>query len=130
MRPTPNSVYGACDPQGVILLTRLRVGLSHLREHKFKHSFNDTINPLCPCNMEIESTSHFFLHCLNFVTQRLDLMNELIALKPNLQNLDEKSLTNILLFGSKGFDLELNSKILKLSINFILCTKRFEQPLL
>ena len=129
IRPTPNRVYGACDPHGLILLTRLRVGLSHLREHKFKHGFNDTINPLCPCNMEVESTTHFYLHCQNFVTQRLDLMNEIFTLEPNLQNLDEKSLTNVLLFGSKEFGSELNTKILNLSIAFILCTKRFEEPL-
>ena len=68
----PNSVYGACDPDGLMLLTRLRVGLSQLRGHKFKHGFNDTINPFCPCNMEVESTTHFFLHCHNYVMQRLD----------------------------------------------------------
>ena len=28
------------------LLTRLRLGLSHLREHKFKHNFQDTLNPI------------------------------------------------------------------------------------
>ena len=30
---------------GVKLVTRLRIGLSHLREYKFKHSFQDTLNP-------------------------------------------------------------------------------------
>ena len=28
------------------LITRLHVGLSHLREHKFKHSFQDILNPI------------------------------------------------------------------------------------
>ena len=28
------------------MVTRLRLGLSHLREHKFKHSFRDTLNSL------------------------------------------------------------------------------------
>ena len=87
------------------------------------------INPLGPCNMEVESTTHFYLHCQSFVTQRLDLMIEIFTLEPNLQNLDEKPLTNVLLFGSKEFGSELNTKILNLSIAFILCTKRFEEPL-
>lgn len=37
-------------------------GLNYLREHKFKHSFLDTINPLyfCSSTVAVESTSHFF----------------------------------------------------------------------
>ena len=128
MRPTPNSVYGACDPHGLILLTRLRVGLSHLREHKFRHGFNDTVNPLCPCNMEVESVIHFFLHCHNYDLQRLDLMNELFNLAPVLQTFDEKSLSNILLYGSNNFNTKLNSEIINLSLNFIISIKRFEEP--
>ena len=77
----------------------------------------------------IESVTHFFLHCQNFVNQRLDLMNELAFLETNLLNLDENAMTNVLLFGSKEFDCELNTKILKLSLNFISSTKRFEEPL-
>ena len=85
IRPTPNCVYGACDPQGLILLTRLTVGLSHLREHKVKNGFNDAIKPQWPGNMENESTTNFCLHCQNFFTQRLVLMNEIFTLEPDLQ---------------------------------------------
>ena len=61
--PSPNSVFECCNPQEIEFLTRLRPGLSHLREHKFKHSFQDSLNPLCKCSAEVESTSHFLLHC-------------------------------------------------------------------
>ena len=37
------------QPKGLIFLTRLRVGLSYFREHKFKHSFLYTLNPICIC---------------------------------------------------------------------------------
>ena len=33
-------------------LTRLRLGLSHLNGHKFRHNFQDCLNPLCPCSLE------------------------------------------------------------------------------
>ena len=59
-RTIPNSVFGVADIYGIKLLTRLRVGLSHLKEHKCIHNFHDTINPLCSCSLEIESTSLFF----------------------------------------------------------------------
>ena len=52
-------------PKGLKLLTRLRLGLSHLREQKFRHSFNDTIDPFCLCGTNsFETSEHFFLHCL------------------------------------------------------------------
>ena len=50
-RPSPNSVFGIHNPKGIKI--RLRLGLSYFREHKFKHGFQDTINPLC--NLELWS---------------------------------------------------------------------------
>ena len=44
-RPSPASTFRVSKHQGIILLTRLRVGFSHLREHKFRHGFLDTIRP-------------------------------------------------------------------------------------
>ena len=129
IRPLPNSIFNACDPLGIQLLTRLRVGLSHLREHKFRHGFNDVIDPFCPCLMEIESVSHFFLRCQNYINQRNDLMNELSILDPSFVQLDSISLTNLLLYGNKTLTIDINSNILNLSINFIKNTKRFDGPL-
>ena len=60
---TPNSIYNCHDPKVVKVITRLRLGLSYLREHKFKHNFQDSINPLCNCGHDTESTTHFLLHC-------------------------------------------------------------------
>ena len=48
LRPSSNSVFAVRDLNGLKLLTRLRLGLSHLREHKFNHNLYDNINPLCP----------------------------------------------------------------------------------
>ena len=58
-----NSVYNIHDPVGIKYLTRLRLGLSHLNEHKFRHNFQDYLNPLCSCSLEVETTNHCFLHC-------------------------------------------------------------------
>ena len=43
---SPYSVFYGHSPIAICLITRLRFYLSHLREHKFKHSFQDTWNPL------------------------------------------------------------------------------------
>ena len=39
LRPSPNPVYDIQNSLGLCLLTRLRLGLSHLNEHKFNHNF-------------------------------------------------------------------------------------------
>ena len=63
---------------GIKLLTRPRVGLSHLYEHKFHHNFNDTINPFCLCGPnEIEPVEHYLLHCPIYTIQRTTLLNSL-----------------------------------------------------
>ena len=43
----------------------LRLGLSNL--NRFNHNFEDCINPLCSCFLEIEFITHFLLHCHNFI---------------------------------------------------------------
>ena len=49
IRPSPNNIFDIYNPYGIKLLTRSRLGLSHLNEHTFKHGFNHTINPICVC---------------------------------------------------------------------------------
>ena len=60
IQPSPNCLFDINNPKGIKLITRLRFGLGHLREYKFKHKFQDTINHLCNCGQDIESITHFF----------------------------------------------------------------------
>ena len=76
IRPSPNSTFNCHNPKGIKLLSRLRLGLSHLREHKFKHSFQDSLNPFCSCGKgEVETSSHYLLYCSNYLEERLALLN-------------------------------------------------------
>ena len=63
IRPSSNSVFNFENHKGIKLITRLHFDLSHLREHKFKHIFQDTLNPICSCVFDVESTYHYILHC-------------------------------------------------------------------
>ena len=56
IRPSGSSVFTCHNLRGVKLLTKSRLGLSHFREHKFKHSFQDTLNPICSCGNDIETS--------------------------------------------------------------------------
>ena len=77
IRPKPNSFVNCCNLKGIRLITRLRLELSHLREHKVKYNFQNCLNPLCSCGSSIESTSHFFLHCPIFRDKRHTLLSTL-----------------------------------------------------
>ena len=112
IRTSPNSVFSVTDIYGIKLVTKLRVGLSHLREHKSRHNFQDTINPLCSSSLEIESPSHFFLRWQNFITPRTNLMNELRKLDSKILNLDEISLTKLLLYWDSKYENNVNKRII------------------
>ena len=43
-------------------LHRLYVDFSDLNEHRFDHNFACG-SPNCKCNVGVESTIHYFLHC-------------------------------------------------------------------
>ena len=54
MRPCPNSIFDNHNPLGIKFLTKLHLGLSKLHKYKFRHYFQDNLNPLCECGKDIE----------------------------------------------------------------------------
>ena len=129
IRLSLNSVFDICNPKGIKLITRYRLGLSHLREHKFKHSFQDTINPLCNCGQDIESTTHFSLHFSFFFNERRTLLSTIRSLDSKLLDSTDYDLTQTLLFGNTSQTSSNNFKIVNASIDYILSRKRFDKPL-
>ena len=75
IRPSPHSVFNCHNNKGIKYLTRLQLGLSHFREYKFKHSFQDTPNPFCSCDLDFETNLHCFLYCPLFTNQRRTLLS-------------------------------------------------------
>ena len=66
IHPSGSTVFNCHNPRGVKLLTRLRLGLSHLCVQKFKRCFQDSLNPICSCGNDTETSAHFLLQCPNF----------------------------------------------------------------
>ena len=127
--PSQNRVYNWHDPKGIKLLTRLTVGLSHLREHKFKHSFQDTLNLICNCGEDIETASHYLLHCRDYLHERKNLLNTVSCIVPNISDFDNDQLIEILLYGKDDLDNINNTSILDATINYLIETKRFNAEL-
>ena len=129
VRPLPKSIYNIHNPLGINYLTRLRIGFSHLKEHKFRYNFQDSIDPMCSCNSGIETTAHFLLHCPNFNTQRQTLFDKIATIDANILIENENNIINILLFGKPNSEDRFNKQILNAFIAFILSTERFNIPL-
>ena len=130
-RPVASPVYKIQNPSGLKLLTRLRVGQSHLREHKFRHNFNDTIDPYCSCLIgNIESVEHFFLHCPKYISLRSTLFDSLNQNGIFVLPYSNSFLIHLFLYGNDIYDLTSNKNILIFVIKFIVNSKRFDSPLL
>ena len=119
IRSIGNSTYKIYDPLGIKLLTRLRLGFSHLSEHKFRHNFADSLNPLCSCSLETESTLQFFLRCQNYNTLRRVLMTDLKNINDTIMSLNENDLLHVILYGNKNFDNNMNRSMPTATVKFI-----------
>ena len=91
MRPRSNDVFDVSHPKGLIFLTRLRVGISHLIDLKFKQRFLDTLDPNCVCGLDIDTLNHCFLDCPRFTNEKQNLESERII--PNIFRKTDTSIT-------------------------------------
>ena len=105
--------------------------ISHLREHKFRHNFNDIFYPFCLCGTNsIESSEHFLLHCPTFALLRIKLFdnrrNQNILILPFVKS----KIIQILLYGSESYNQTENKIIISSVIEFIVHLGRFDNPLI
>ena len=128
IRPSQNRVYNCDNHEGIELLARLRVGLNHLREHKFNHRFQDTFNPICKCGKDIEITSHYLLHCPDYLQERKTLLNT-TSIAPSILDFDNDRLTEVLLYGKEDLNNINNKSRLDATINYLIESKRFNAQL-
>ena len=125
LRPPKRSVFKITDIVGVRLLTRLRMGFSHLREHKFRHNFSNS--PRCLCGDGDETTEHFLLRCQHFANTRSTLLDQVSdILKTDIKVLPEHRLVEILLYGDNNCNEIANKLIIEATIAFIKLSKRFD----
>ena len=97
--PFPNRTFSSNKTRGIKLLSRLRLGLSHLRDQKFKLSFQDTLNYFCSCGKgEVETNSHSLLHCSNCSQKQLDFLNIIENIDKSILQQSDSKFTNVLLF--------------------------------
>ena len=102
IQPDQSNIYNIFDPQGLKFLTRLRLCLRHLNEHRFRHKFQECMNPLCSCILEIEDTSHYLMHCHHFSHHCIDLMNSVNSVFDNFESLSKNNKKDVLFVHTKS----------------------------
>ena len=121
IRASPNSTFKRDNPREIKLLSRLKLGLSHLREHKFKHSFQDSLNTFCSCGKgEVKTSSHYLFQCSNYLEERLALLNTIKNIEMSTLQQSDSKFTGVLLFGDTSFDKNKNTFIIDATIDYII----------
>ena len=127
-RPTKKKIFGIYDTSGIKLLFQLRVGLSQLKHHKFKHNFQDTPNETCLCKNGPETTHHYLLNCPLHTGPRQILLNSInqILHLHSLSHANGDNLVKILLYGHDNPSWNENtSSIIKATIKYFHDSMRF-----
>ena len=114
IRPVQTNIYNIFDPKGLTFLTRLRLGLSHLNEHRFRENFQGCLNPLCCRSLEIEDTSYYLFHLSHHLVA---LMNSVKSICDNFDSMSVNVKEDLLLYGDSPFNENKNKVILKATIN-------------
>ena len=127
-----STVFNCHNPKRIKLLTRVRLGLSHLCEQKFKCSFQDSLNPICSCGNYTEKSAHFFLHCPNFSNEISAFLNIKRSIDRNILRRSDSQVTETLwyYYGDSNSNNITNTLILNATIYFVITTKRFDVSLL
>ena len=112
IRRKANSVFNCNSSKGLKFGTIFHLGLSHLREHKFKHSFQDSINRLCSYSLDVESTIYYFLHGPLLTIKRHIHLNAISLIDNKLLDSNESNLIQHILLGDPSKDTNTNTEIL------------------
>ena len=124
-RHQTKNIFGIHDPSGLRYLFQLRISLSPLISHKFRHNIADTPSEICSCNQGIEDTNHFLFSCPDYATPRATLTASVMNIlqKNNLNYLGNKS--QLYLYGHPSIIFTDNKKIILSTIKYIKATLRF-----
>ena len=114
-------MFDVFDPIGTKMLYQLRVGLSPLKAHKFRHNFIDTPSDICDCTLNEESTRHFLLACPLHNIHRATLMSTItpLLILNDLEDITDVNLVKLLLYGHDSFNYFENKIVIKATIQYL-----------
>ena len=129
IRPTANSTFGTNDASGSKLLTRLRVGFSHLRNINLNIIFKIYWTHCAHVPLKQKTPVTFSCTAKFFLINEMSFLMTLIQLTQEIIKTSENQIVQVLLFGNKCFSKDINFRIITSSIRFIEDSKRFDESL-
>ena len=112
-------MFNVDSSEGLKFLTRIRLGLSQVADHKFIHNFQDCVNLVCSCGQEIETSTHFLLHCFNYHTARQTLFEKVKKIDSSILKQRDQVKTKILLFDDEKLKAAQSKFILTSTFEFL-----------
>ena len=85
---------------------------------------------MCSYDAGIETTDHYLLRCQNFALVRSSFLNRIFEINVEFRNMNDSTLTYLLLFSSEEQTFDVNTEILNLTIQFLKDTDRFDKSLI
>ena len=126
LKPPKYKHFGRGKKLSNTLLTQIRVGRSHLNQHKFTIGLSDS--PQCLCLHREESTLHYFVDCFLYSHERQILFSKIEHHIPNFKNYSKKKKIDLILRGYNPDNVEftqLNTTLTFAVQRYIMQTKRF-----
>ena len=78
----------------------------------------------------IETSTHFLLHCSNYSNERLSFLNIIRNIDSNNLSKNDLKVTETLLYGDSSYDDTNNTLIMNATMEFLFASKRFDVPCL
>ena len=86
--------------------------------------FQGTLNLICNCGEDIETTFHCLLHCPDYLHERKTLLNKVSCIVLNIFDFNNDQVIEIILYGKEHLDVN-DTSILDATIYYLIETKRF-----
>ena len=74
IRLKSSQIFDMRNTEELKLLKRMHLGLSHLSDQKFRQNFQNCLESIDTCGQQIETTTHFLLHCPIYLLKRLTVL--------------------------------------------------------
>ena len=101
-------------------------GIKHFQQDKEIGSWFKEIGI---CGENIETSTHFLLHCSNYSNERLSFLNTIRNIASNILSKNDLKVTETLLYGDSSYDDTNNTLIMNATMEFLFASKRFDVPL-
>ena len=116
-RSSPKSTYNCFSNKGIKHIKSRRLVFLH-RDHKFKHDYHDSLNPICSCGLDIETTCHYLFQCPNFINERTLLLNDVSRITKNALPSCDTTFVKLLFYDEDLFDSATNTLLISPCIDF------------